>query len=303
MIQGITDNLKGGAPGAVGKNILHSVARGQFVLCGDSASDPQTQADTPCSEEGSGHQPERPSSLPRSEDDLDAITRSLRSIERSIESEGPRAYHVPSRPVTKKEVQELVAAGESLQAKDLSGTDLTKADLFDADLRLANLCDAVLRRVNLNCADLTGADLMRADLTGADCSGADFTEANLRNATLARCDLTEADLTRADLTDADLTGANLYRAEVGGAVVVGVKLDRAKALPSGPFRRFAGEEDDVLATYKTTLSGQQRTVSLTKFKLLMAGAVSPASPDERQALVGSVVVAVLAVGLLLWWLF
>lgn len=32
IIQGITDNLRGGAPGAVGKNILHSVGRGQFVL-------------------------------------------------------------------------------------------------------------------------------------------------------------------------------------------------------------------------------------------------------------------------------
>ena len=32
IIQGITDNLKGGAPGAVGKNLLRSIARGQFVL-------------------------------------------------------------------------------------------------------------------------------------------------------------------------------------------------------------------------------------------------------------------------------
>jgi len=32
IIQGLTDNLQGGAPGAVGKNILHSVERGRFVL-------------------------------------------------------------------------------------------------------------------------------------------------------------------------------------------------------------------------------------------------------------------------------
>lgn len=32
IIQGLTDNLKGGAPGAVGKKILHSVGRGQFEL-------------------------------------------------------------------------------------------------------------------------------------------------------------------------------------------------------------------------------------------------------------------------------
>jgi hypothetical protein len=32
IIQGITDNLRGGAPGAVGKDILHRVSRGLFVL-------------------------------------------------------------------------------------------------------------------------------------------------------------------------------------------------------------------------------------------------------------------------------
>ncbi len=32
VIQGVTDNLRGGAPGAVGKNILHSVGRGLFIL-------------------------------------------------------------------------------------------------------------------------------------------------------------------------------------------------------------------------------------------------------------------------------
>ena len=32
VIQGVTDNLRGGAPGAAGKGILHSVGRGQFVF-------------------------------------------------------------------------------------------------------------------------------------------------------------------------------------------------------------------------------------------------------------------------------
>lgn len=34
IIQGLTDNLRGGAPGAVGKDILHSVERGLFILKG-----------------------------------------------------------------------------------------------------------------------------------------------------------------------------------------------------------------------------------------------------------------------------
>lgn len=32
IIQGITDHLRGGAPGTVGKDILHSVARGHFII-------------------------------------------------------------------------------------------------------------------------------------------------------------------------------------------------------------------------------------------------------------------------------
>jgi hypothetical protein len=36
IIQGLTDNLHGGAPGAVGKNIFHSVGRGLFVLRGEN---------------------------------------------------------------------------------------------------------------------------------------------------------------------------------------------------------------------------------------------------------------------------
>jgi hypothetical protein len=38
IIQGVTDNLRGGAPGAVGKNVLHSVGRGQFMLADGSLS-------------------------------------------------------------------------------------------------------------------------------------------------------------------------------------------------------------------------------------------------------------------------
>lgn len=32
IIQGLTDNLRGGAPGAAGKNLLHNVGRGLFIL-------------------------------------------------------------------------------------------------------------------------------------------------------------------------------------------------------------------------------------------------------------------------------
>lgn len=49
VIQGVTDNLKGGAPGADGKKILHSVSRGRFML----HSKKDDQADV---QESLGHQ-------------------------------------------------------------------------------------------------------------------------------------------------------------------------------------------------------------------------------------------------------
>lgn len=44
IVQGLTDNLRGGAPGAVGKDILHSVGRGQFVLARSPAASPTNVA-------------------------------------------------------------------------------------------------------------------------------------------------------------------------------------------------------------------------------------------------------------------
>ncbi len=47
IIQGITDNLKGGAPGANGKRILHSVSRGQFVLYSKKAESSSRRTSSP----------------------------------------------------------------------------------------------------------------------------------------------------------------------------------------------------------------------------------------------------------------
>jgi len=69
IIQGITDNLRGGAPGAVGKDILHSVGRGFFVLNGASRSNSKaSMRDAPHSRSASlipqRHKPTRTAKLP-----------------------------------------------------------------------------------------------------------------------------------------------------------------------------------------------------------------------------------------------
>ena len=99
IIQGVTDNLKGGAPGAVGKGILHSVARGKFVLCDSSVTAPNTdQAAVTRLDANAAEHPER-LSMPRSEAAFrDALVGILsRAVSNAdLEPEGSVRYSLPS---------------------------------------------------------------------------------------------------------------------------------------------------------------------------------------------------------------
>lgn len=98
IIQGITDNLKGGAPGADGKKILHSVGRGQFVLF--SKKDAFEQQNTDASHQGKDVEISD-LEFPESENELrDHIVALLRKklIQRqdvAIHPEGVLAYALP----------------------------------------------------------------------------------------------------------------------------------------------------------------------------------------------------------------
>jgi hypothetical protein len=95
IIQGMTDNLKGGAPGADGKNILHSVGRGQFVLHskrGEAVKEP-----SPVIQQSKKSELE----LPAAENDLrDIILAKLRSLldhqmNLQLTAEGRLGYQLP----------------------------------------------------------------------------------------------------------------------------------------------------------------------------------------------------------------
>ena len=105
IIQGITDNLKGGAPGADGTRILHSAGRGQFVLLashehGGDARNLRahgTKARTTVEPLASMSD----SRLPESEGELRDIVlvllrEQLRDADCVAEPEGPVSYRVPS---------------------------------------------------------------------------------------------------------------------------------------------------------------------------------------------------------------
>jgi uncharacterized protein YjbI with pentapeptide repeats len=147
--------------------------------------------------------------------------------------------------LTRGDILDRLAAGESLRAAslvraDLSAMDLTRIDLTGANLRMA---------------DLSGSDLKEARLTGCSLSGATLNEANLVGANLVEASLIGvllkgADVSRADLSGADLTGANLESTRLEGAYLVGAFLnetDLSRADLSGAFVRMAQMAGSTLA--------------------------------------------------------
>ncbi|HLG16897.1 MAG TPA: pentapeptide repeat-containing protein [Blastocatellia bacterium] len=122
--------------------------------------------------------------------------------------------------LSRAEIIDRAAAGESLRGvnlmrADLSGLDIPRIDLTEANLRMADLSRANLRESRLTGCSLSGATLEHANLMGS----------NLVEASLIGVTLRAADLSRADLSGADLTGANLEGAQLLGAYLVGTYLN------------------------------------------------------------------------------
>jgi uncharacterized protein YjbI with pentapeptide repeats len=122
--------------------------------------------------------------------------------------------------LSRGEILDRVACGESLRGINLVRIDLSAVDLSNADLTEANL-----RMANLHCANLRDARLTGSFLSGAILNEAILVGANLVESSMIGAMLKNADLSRADLSGADLTGANLERAELAGAYLVGTFLN------------------------------------------------------------------------------
>ncbi len=139
--------------------------------------------------------------------------------------------------LSRGDVLDRLAAGESLRGvnlvrADLASMDLTRIDLSEANLRMADLSRSTLREARLTSGSLSGANLEAASLVNA----------NLAAASLIGVSLKQADLSGADLSGADLTGANLSAATLAGSYLVGTFLNEThlrKANLSSAFIRFA----------------------------------------------------------------
>src|SRR5688572_11763933 len=119
-------------------------------------------------------------------------------------------------PLTRGDVERLLAAAPADQPPDLRGANLAGADLGGLDFRRADLTGARLEgtrfaKAQMFGVNLSGARAGRADFTGAVLDvavlrGTDLTRARLRDASLYATILIDADLTEADLSGARVIG-------------------------------------------------------------------------------------------------
>ena len=101
------------------------------------------------------------------------------------------------RPLTKKQVVEMVSRGESLAGMDLRDTDLSGICFDQADLAEAKLAECNLARCTFREADLRAASLWHSDCTDCVFDGANLEEADLDLAFLDGCSFRGAKIRKA----------------------------------------------------------------------------------------------------------
>lgn len=83
------------------------------------------------------------------------------------------------RPVTKKQIMELIGRGAPLGTIDMRGIDLSGICFDGVDLSMAKLAECNLARSTFRGANLASASLWRADCTDACFDGANLEDADL----------------------------------------------------------------------------------------------------------------------------
>lgn len=101
------------------------------------------------------------------------------------------------RPLTKKQIVDALARGDSMADTDLRGLDLAGVCFDGADLRRAKLAECNLARATFRRADLSGASMWHSDL---------------REAVFDECNLEEADFDFANLDGCTFKNAKVKKA-------------------------------------------------------------------------------------------
>ncbi|SDV47147.1 DUF2169 family type VI secretion system accessory protein [Chitinasiproducens palmae] len=131
--------------------------------------------------------------------------------------------------LTREEVIERVAAGQSLAGFDLTALDLSKAALEGADFSGALLTDARFTGSRLSGANLAGAQIAGADFSGTIMRGASLSGASGRGAIFDMADLENTTLDSADFADSDFNTAVLTNVDCRKAIFSGSRMMGVRA--------------------------------------------------------------------------
>lgn len=225
--------------------------------------------------------PETMTSLMKTEADLKA------SYRKHVHYFPAVASLVPDEAKALRErVEGALAAGRSLEERDLTGADLSGMNLSGVNLRRAFLEKANLQGANLSHADLTETVLARADLTDARFTGAVVVGTNFGGATLLRTDLSGGlDLSRAVFNAARITETNLSNARLDEASFMDAVFSRCdlRGIQSERlfFIRTENPEEEVGLDFGgSNLSGAKLTSCIFIYANLRGCDVSDASFRE-----------------------
>ncbi|MCB9760070.1 MAG: pentapeptide repeat-containing protein [Alphaproteobacteria bacterium] len=98
----------------------------------------------------------------------------------------------PKRPLSRKQVLELLRRGKSLEQADIRGLDLSGLCFDGVNLRWTKLADANLARCSFRGADLTSASMWHANLKDAIFDEAVLDGADLDCANIDGCTFKDA---------------------------------------------------------------------------------------------------------------
>ncbi|PTN36720.1 DUF2169 domain-containing protein [Desulfonatronum sp. SC1] len=132
------------------------------------------------------------------------------------------------RPLTREEVMDRHARGESLSGAILSGVDLSNLDLTGADLTMTQLTKTKFTKTILDKAVMIKCMAGETDFSGASLRGADLGRAVLRKASFAGADLQGVRIQQAVFRESDLSAANLSGMDAEMAVIEKSKLKGAR---------------------------------------------------------------------------
>ncbi|MDR2123654.1 MAG: DUF2169 domain-containing protein [Desulfovibrio sp.] len=110
-------------------------------------------------------------------------------------------------PLTREQVQEMLAAGRSLKGRNLQGTDLSGLDFSGACLDHALCGKAIFHGCRMDGTDFTFAVAGEADFSGASFRGAVFRQTVLHKAVLRDADFTAARMELLTFNDCDAARA------------------------------------------------------------------------------------------------